>query len=111
MCALKLKKTINMIDHEYWVAEKHENLKKKNNKHIEIIMMLYTNETTRNAGQEPVYRERFQWDMEGAEKTGADVYAHVKLSRTETREELNEKEESVKTEVETNLFNKAEDIL
>jgi hypothetical protein len=108
MCALKLKRTVNFVDHEYWVAEKHENLRRKGNKRTEIIMMLYTSEAARNAGQEPVLRERLKWDLEGNEKNGKDVYDHVKLSRKETKPIAGSEQTE---EVETNEFVTAEDIL
>ena len=108
--ALKLKRTVNFVDHEYWVAEKHENLRRKGNKRTEIIMMLYTNEASRDAGQDPVLRERFPYDLEGSEKSGKDVYDHIKLSRKE-KEDTPEGEVGEAKEVEKNLFTTAEDIL
>lgn len=111
--ALKLKQTVNHIDHEYWVAEKHENLRKKGSKRTEIIMMLYTNQASREAGQDPVLRERLEWDLMGAEKAGKDVYDHVKISRIERKPKPKENPEDKDEfeEVETNKFVNAEDLL
>lgn len=106
--ALKLKETVNHVDHEYWVAEKHENLRVHGSKRTEIIMMLYTNEAARLAGQQPVLRERLKWDLMGSEKTGNDIYKHVKESRKEQRKKVDSDDME---EVELNKFINAEDIL
>lgn len=104
--ALIKKRTVNHIDHEYWVVEKHENLKNKKNKCTELILMLYTSKEARNAGQDPILRERFQWSLSGNDKTSAEAYAHVKLSRKETKPTL---PEETPIEVEVNEFVTAED--
>lgn len=104
--ALKLKRLVNYVEHEYWVVEKHENLKKKQGKCTELILMLYTSKATRNAGQDPVLRERFQWNMDSNDKTSAQAYAHVKLSRKEKKPATETEPEQ---EIETNEFATAED--
>lgn len=110
--ALKLKETVNYVEHEYWVAEKHENLRVHGSKRTEVIMMLYTNEASRQAGQQPVLRERLKWDLMGSEKTGNDVYKHVKESRIERKPRPKEEgKEQEFEEVEANKFINAEDIL
>lgn len=110
MCALRLKQTVNMIDHDYWVIEKHENMKIKGARTTELILMLYTSVETRQAGQEPVLRERYRWNMTGNDKTSAAAYAHVKQSRMEPKDIHSDKEEDKVLE-EKNKFVTAEDIL
>jgi len=104
--ALKLKRTINQIDYEYWIPEAHSD---KHNKLTRIIMLGYTSEASRRAGQSPI-RETFPAEWQGNGITESEKYIFVKQSILKT--EITEEDgESVTNEIETNPFASAEDIL
>lgn len=105
--ALKLKKEINKIEHEYWVAETHYN---SDTKKTQILIRLYTNETLRISGQKSIDRIAFPLLMDGAVSVNSDVYAHIKQSIKSTSI-TEESGNSVINEIETNDFYYAEDIL
>lgn len=104
--ALKLKRTINQIDYEYWIPEAHSD---KHNKQTSIIMLGYTSEASRKAKQLPI-RETFPAKWQGNGISEAQKYSFVKQSilKTEVKEEDGK---SVIVETETNPFTLAEDLI
>lgn len=105
--ALKLVKPINMVNHEYWVAEPHYNA---DTKQTQVLLRLYTSEALRKSGQKSVDRISFPVLMEGSFKLNGEIYTHLKqpIKTTSTKEEDGK---TVIIETETNQFASAEDVL
>lgn len=59
---------------EYWVAEPHAN---KRTNTTAVNMLLFKDQAAREAGADPVARERIDREIPGCYHTGVEVYAFV----------------------------------
>lgn len=77
MALIKSKELSNGLVGEYWVAESKINMVSKK---TEIIMLLFKDKVSRDAGKQFILRERLN-DIEGIYLTGEQVYSKIKESR------------------------------
>lgn len=121
MALIKSKTLGNGVVGEYWVAEARNNMVDKN---TNVIMLLYKDKASRDAGLKFLERQTFG-NLDGVYLTGEQVYAAVKASRKQINvlepavEEVKDSEgniiqeakDAVTEEVETNWFADATDLI
>ena len=121
MALIKSKTLGNGFVGEYWVAEPRNNMVDKN---TNVIMILYKDKASRDAGLKFLERQNFD-NLDGIYLTGEQVYAAVKASKKRTNilepavEEIKDHEgnitqeakDAVTEEVETNWFADATDLV